>query len=81
MPESGMPATKSTSTFVAPRQRRSAAVAHDLDVDALVARRRIAVVDPQERADLHRPRRGAARLDAVGVSDDLAGPEVAVDVS
>ena len=52
MPESGMPATQVDLDVVAPGQGRAAAVAHGLDVDPLVARGGIAVVDPEERADL-----------------------------
>ena len=49
-----------------PRERRAAPVARDLRVDALVVRRRVAVVDPQERADLHAIPGGDEGLAAVG---------------
>ena len=62
---------------VAARQGGAAAVADVLHIDALVLGGRIAVVDPQERADLHRlPGRRAAAHRLRRSEDDLAGPEI-----
>ena len=41
-------------------------VAHDLDIDALIAGSRIAVIAPEEGADPHFPERGGEDFEAVG---------------
>lgn len=56
----------------------AAVIAHALDGDALVAGGRVAVVDPQERADLHFFAGGDERLHMVGVEhDNFARAELA----
>ena len=78
IPESGMPATQSTSTSSRRASACAAAVAGRLDVDPFVGRGGVAVVDPEERADLHPLARRRDCLDAVRRhAHDLAGAEVA----
>jgi len=62
---------------VGPRQSRAAAVADLFDVDALIAARRIAVIDPEKRADLHLVAGLHQGLIAVAADeDDLARSEI-----
>ena len=65
--------------LVALCEQAAAAVAHFFDADALVGGGRIAVIDPQEGADLHLFARGDERADVFGIEhDDLTRPELAV---
>ena len=50
---------------IALRQHRSAVVTHLLDVDALIRRRRVSIVNPEERTDLHFFLRRHKHLDAL----------------
>ena len=62
---------------VPPRQGAAAVIAHLLHADPLVGGGGIAVVDPEESADLHFLSRRHKRPDALrGHDDDLAGAQI-----
>ena len=62
-------------------QRRAAPVPDRLDIDPLVMRRRVSVIDPQERTDLHPVARRGHLLHTVGGDeDDLARAEIPFDL-
>ena len=74
----GDPACGVDRRRIALRERRTAAIARHLDVASLVGRRRIAVVDPEERADRHLVARFDDSRHAIRRHlDHFAGAEVA----
>ena len=65
---------------VAPGQRGAAAVAGPLDIRPFVARCGVAVIDPQEGADLVDRSRRLTRFGSLGRDpDDFSRPEIADD--
>ena len=62
--------------FISPREHFAAVVAHFFDVHPLIARGRVAVINPQKRADFHFLQCRGDDLDALGRDEiDFAGAE------
>ncbi len=62
-------------------QRGPASIAHQLDIDALIPRSRVAEIYPEKRADLHPLTRWRELFHSIGCdAHDFAGAELAVEI-